>query len=173
MVRNSEWFLNVWRRYFRFLGSPEKAPLPDIGRFADLVAPALLLGMAIGRIGDIVNGEHFAKFTTLPWGVIYSHGDSPAIGRPASHPAVGYELIFDLLIVAVLWILKDRLRPHGMVFVLALTLYAIGRFFISFLRVEANTYFGLNEAQIVCLAVLLVTIPLLVYKANWGRTTQM
>ena len=173
MVRNSDWFLNMWGKYFAFFGKAEKAPLPEIGIFADLVAPALLLGMAIGRIGDIINGEHFAKFTTLPWGVIYSHGDSPGLGRPASHPAVGYELIFDLLIIGVLWMMKDRLRPHGMIFALAVSLYAIGRFFISFLRVEANTYFGLNEAQIVCLAILLVTIPLLVYKANWGRSTEI
>ena len=169
MLRNSDWFLAVWDKCFKFLGKAHPIQLPQIGSFADLVAPCLLLGMAIGRIGDVINGEHFARFTTLPWGVIYTHPDSPAINRPASHPAVAYELIFDLIIVVVLWFSKDKLRPDGMVFALALSLYALGRFFISFLRIEANTYFGLNEAQIVCLAILIVTVPLLVYKASLVR----
>ena len=169
MLRNSDWFLAVWEKCFKFLGKAHPIQLPQIGSFADLVAPCLLLGMAIGRIGDVINGEHFARFTTLPWGVIYTHPDSPAINRPASHPAVAYELIFDLIIVVVLWFAKDKLRPDGMVFALALSLYALGRFFISFLRIEANTYFGLNEAQIVCLAILIVTVPLLVYKASLVR----
>ena len=55
-----------------------------------------------------------------------------------------------------------------MFFALYLGLYSTGRFFISFLRQEFNTYFlGLNEAQIIALAVVIVTIPLLVYKAQW------
>ena len=70
MVRNSDWFLAVWDKCFKFLGKPQTIQLPHIGSFADLVAPCLLLGMAIGRIGDVINGEHFARFTTLPWGVI-------------------------------------------------------------------------------------------------------
>jgi prolipoprotein diacylglyceryltransferase len=90
------------------------------------------------------------------------------LGRAASHPAVAYELIFDLLLVAAIWPLRNRLRPHGMFFALYLGLYSTGRFFISFVREEFNTYFlGLNEAQIIALAVVIVTIPLLVYKAQW------
>lgn len=171
LIRNSEWFLNLWGKFFRFAGEPEKAPLPAVGRLADIAAPALLLAMAIGRLGDIINGEHFAKFTDLPWGVVYSHIDSPGVYRAASHPAVAYELIMDLVIFAAIWPLRNRLRPNGMVFVLYGALYSIGRFFISFLRVEENTYFGgaLNEAQIVSLIVVLITVPLLVYKAQFVR----
>ena len=57
-----------------------------------------------------------------------------------------------------------------MVFVLYGALYSVGRFFLSFLRVEDNIYvLGLNEAQIVCLVIMLVAIPLLVYKAQFVR----
>ena len=171
LIRNSQWFLNLWGRFFPFMGEPEKAPLPSVGRLADVAAPALLLAMAIGRLGDIINGEHWAKFTDLPWGVVYSHIDSPGAYRAASHPAVAYELLMDLAIFAIIWPLRNRLRPNGMVFVLYGALYSIGRFFISFLRVEQNTYFGgaLNEAQIVSLIVILITVPLLVYKAQFIR----
>lgn len=167
LIRNSDWFIKVWGKYFRFAGEPNKAPLPEIGRLADLTAPALLVAMAIGRIGDIINGEHFASFTSLPWGVVYTNPNSPAFGRAASHPAVAYELIFDLALLLIIWPLRHRLRPHGMLFALYLGLYSTGRFFLSFLREEFNAYFlGLNEAQIVALVVVIVTIPLLVYKAQ-------
>ena len=168
IVRNSDRFLALWGKAFHFAGEPNKAPLPGIGHLADIPAPAVLIAMAIGRIGDVINGEHFSSFTNFAWGVIYTHADSPALGRAASHPAVAYELIFDLLLVAAIWPLRNRLRPHGMFFALYLGLYSTGRFFISFLREEFNTYFlGLNEAQIIALAVVIVTIPLLVYKAQW------
>ena len=126
--------------------------------------------MAIGRIGDVINGEHFSHATALPWGVFYTHINSAGANRPVSHPAVVYEIILDLLILAIIWPLRNRLRPHGMVFVLYGALYAVGRFFVSFVRVETNSYFlGINEAQIVSLSIMIIAIPLLVYKAQFVR----
>jgi phosphatidylglycerol:prolipoprotein diacylglycerol transferase len=169
-IRNAGWFLGLWGRYFRFMGEPQRAPLPEIGHLADIAAPALLVSMAIGRIGDIINGEHFASFTSLPWGVIYTHPASPGIGRAASHPAVAYELLFDVALFLIIWPLRNRLRPRGMLFVLYGALYSTGRFFLSFLREEYNEYFfDLNEAQIVALLVVIVAVPLLVYKAQIVR----
>jgi phosphatidylglycerol:prolipoprotein diacylglycerol transferase len=171
MIRNSEWFLAMWRTVFPFMGEAHKANLPGIGRLADITAPALLLGQAIGRLGDIINGEHFSKVTDLPWGVIYTNANSPGIFRPPTHPTVGYELIFDLVLLAAIWPLRDRLRPHGMFFTLYLATYSIGRFFLSFLREEFNEYFGgnLNEAQVVAIIVVIFTVPLLVWKAQIVR----
>ncbi|MBI4188522.1 MAG: prolipoprotein diacylglyceryl transferase [Chloroflexi bacterium] len=134
-------------------------------RYADLVAPGLILAQAIGRIGDIINGEHFSTPTSLPWGVVYTHPDSPAYGRPPTHPAVAYELLMDLLIFAILWRWRERIRPDGSLFLLYLSLYATGRFFLSFLRLDSNTVFlSLNQAQWICLLVLAVTVPLLVWR---------
>ncbi len=170
IIRNSDRFLALWGRYFRFMGEPNKAPLPGLGRLADISAPAVLFSMAIGRIGDIINGEHFAKATALPWGVVYTNRASPGFGNPASHPAVAYELLFDLVLLAAIWPLRNRLRPQGMFFVLYGGLYSVGRFFLSFLRVEFNEYFfGLNQAQSAALIVILVATPLLVYKAQIVR----
>jgi phosphatidylglycerol:prolipoprotein diacylglycerol transferase len=169
LIRNSNWFLALWGKYLRFAGEPQKAPLPSVGILADLAAPVLLIAMAIGRIGDVINGEHWAKFTDLPWGVVYTHLDSPGLSRAASHPAVAYELLFDLALLAIIWPLRNRLRPDGMLFVLYGALYSVGRFFLSFLRVEQNTYWGgaLNEAQIVALIIIVIAVPLLVYKAQF------
>ena len=152
------------------MGEPHKATLPGIGHLADITAPAVLLAMAIGRIGDVINGEHFANPTSLPWGVVYTHFNSPGLLRPASHPAVAYELLFDLILLAILWPLRHRLRPRGMFFVLYGGLYSTGRFFLSFMRVENNVYFSvLNQAQVLALLVIVVALALLVYRARFVR----
>ena len=170
VIRNSDWFLAMWAKIFPFMGKAHRANLPGVGRLADITAPAVLFAMAIGRVGDIINGEHFSKVTDLPWGIIYTHANSPGIFRPPTHPAVAYELIFDLVLLAAIWPLRDRLRPHGMFFALFLATYSIGRFFLSFMREEFNEYFGaLNEAQVVAIIVVMVTVPLLVAKAQFVR----
>jgi len=170
VTRNSGRFLSFWNRFFRWAGELKKAELPRIGPLADIAAPAILISMAIGRIGDVINGEHFAHATDLPWGFFYTHINSAAVNRPVSHPAVVYEIILDLLVLAIIWPLRNRLRPHGMVFLLYGALYAVGRFFVSFVRVETNAYFlGMNEAQIVSLIIMVIAIPLLVYKAQFVR----
>ena len=176
LIRNSAGFLALWRPFAFVFGQPNKATLPSIGHLADVTAPALLAAMAIGRIGDIINGEHFAKATDLPWGFYYTHPNWPgnsAFPQPPpnpSHPAVAYEMLFDLILLAALWPLRNRLRPRGMFFALYAATYSVGRFFISFLRLESNTYFGgLNEAQIVALIVVIITVPLLVWKAQIVR----
>jgi phosphatidylglycerol:prolipoprotein diacylglycerol transferase len=173
IIRNSDQFLAFWgalRKVLPIFPEPHKAPLPGIGHLADVVAPALLIAMAIGRIGDIINGEHFAKATSLPWGFVYTNSESLGFGRPISHPAVAYELLFDLALAAVIWPLRNRLRPRGMFFVLYGALYSIGRFFLSFLRVESQTYFDfLNQAQVLALIVIVVAVPLLVFRAQIVR----
>jgi len=177
IIRNSDWFLALWGRFFRFAGEPHRAPLPGVGALADIAAPAVLLSMAIGRIGDIINGEHCADPTNLPWGVKYIYEVRPGVtlgevqcGIGVSHPAVAYELLFDLVLLAVIWPLRNRLRPPGMFFALYGALYSTGRFFLGFLRVEPNEYFlDLNQAQVLAIIVILVAVPMLVYKAQIVR----
>jgi phosphatidylglycerol:prolipoprotein diacylglycerol transferase len=140
------------------------ARLP-IAPYADHIASGLILAQAIGRIGDIINGEHISKPTSLPWGVVYTHPNSPGFGLPPVHPAVAYELLMDLLILGILLRLRGRLRPDGAVFLVYLVLYSVGRFFLSFLRLDSNTVFlGLNQPQWISLIVLAVAVPLLVMR---------
>ena len=144
----------------------------SIGRLADLAAPALLIAQAIGRIGDIINGEHLAKATDLPWGFIYSHGGSLANrhhGLIASHPAVAYELIYDLVVLGVLWKLRGRLAPPGMLFALYGMLYALGRFFNQFLRLDKEWFAGLQEAHVISLIVMAITVGILASRVRWVR----
>ena len=147
--------------------------LPSVAHLADIAAPALLIALAVGRIGDVINGEHWSSFSSLPWAWVYTDPDSLGYGRPASHPAVAYELIFCLIWAGVLWLMRDRIRPRGMLFALFFAGYSAGRFFISFIRQEQNTYlFNLNEAQVVAVIIMLVTVPLLIYRARLVQPTQ-
>ncbi len=136
-----------------------------IARYADRAALGLILAQAIGRIGDVINGEHISTTTGLPWGVVYTHPNSPAYGLPPVHPAVAYELLMDLFIFGILWKVLGRIRPDGSLFLLYLTLYSIGRFFLSFLRLDSNTVFlSLSQPQWISLLVLAVAIPILIFQ---------
>ena len=168
-VRNSVNFLNVIEA-IPFFKRPSSIALPKPGILADLVAAPMILGMAIGRIGDVINGEHFATYTDLPWGIIYTHPLSPGVGRPASHPAVFYELLWDLAVFALLIWLKDKVRPNGMIFVIFILLYSFGRFFIMFLREDYYmNILGLNQAQKVALVLVLITLPVVCFRARFFK----
>ncbi len=134
-----------------------------IARYIDLAGLGLIMAQAIGRIGDIINGEHISSSTELPWGVVYTHPNSPAFGLPPSHPAVAYELLMDLFIFGILWKLRNRVQPDGSLFLLYLTLYSTGRFFLSFLRLDSNTVFlSLSQPQWISILVLAAALPFLV-----------
>jgi phosphatidylglycerol:prolipoprotein diacylglycerol transferase len=131
---------------------------------ADAAVFGMLAGLAIGRIGDIINGEHFARVSDLPWAVTYSHPDSPGFFRAPQHPAVGYELIGDVVIMGMLayvW----KLRPKaGVIFCLGFILYAIMRFFVSFLRLDSKEpLLGMSTPQLVSIVVIAVLTPLMLY----------
>ncbi|MSQ11826.1 MAG: hypothetical protein EXR48_03940 [Dehalococcoidia bacterium] len=140
------------------------------GKLADITALAMLPGQAIGRIGDLINGEHISKITDVPWGVVWSHPDSPTFrtyGLAATHPTVAYELLYDLLLFALLWtFVRERLKPDGMLFVAYLAFYAFGRFFMQFYRVDRVWAAGLQEAHFISLGIILVTVLLLGFRAT-------
>jgi phosphatidylglycerol---prolipoprotein diacylglyceryl transferase len=125
-------------------------------RLLDVVAPGFLLGQAIGRIGDIINGEHLGRHAPgLPWAVIYTHPNTLGeIGVPV-HPAVAYELLWDLVAAAVaVWLLRRHVLSPGGAFAVSLALYGLGRFWVGFYRIDLQVAFGLGLAQLLGLAVL-------------------
>ena len=141
----------------------------QFGYFADLIAPVLLLGQAIGRVGCTIAGYHPGIATSLPWGVVYTHPDNPAFGIGATHPVVVYEIIYLLIIFGVLLKLRGRLKPDGSLFLIYLSLYSLWRFGSHFLRLEDPFLFGLQQAQVIAIIVLAITIPLLIRRTRWAK----
>ena len=130
------------------------AKVPNLPRGADIAAMGAIVGMAVGRLGDIINGEHFAHRTSLPWGVVYTDGNSPSFlqfgpDAIAQHPAVAYELIGDLLIFGILLIVYFNVKRAGVTFFAFVFLYGLLRTMVSFLRLDDIIFLGLRTAQIV------------------------
>jgi len=137
--------------------------LPHFGLMADVAAMGGIIGMAVGRIGDIINGEHFAKTTDWPIGVLYTHSDSPSYPRftavdpqLAQHPVVGYELVGDLLIFVALFVLYRVLKRDGMVFWAWVFIYGAMRFGLSFMREDEIVFAGLRMAQLIALGAMIL-----------------
>ena len=139
----------------------------DIWKGLDAASAGLIAGMGIGRIGDLINGEHLAKATDLPWGVIYTHPDSPAFAHSitvgAHHPATTYEMLGDFVILAAaIYLVLGPLRKwSGATFFFFLISYAVMRFFVSMLRLDsADTFFlGVTVPQLVSIVVIAICIP--------------
>jgi phosphatidylglycerol:prolipoprotein diacylglycerol transferase len=138
----------------------------------DAGGAAAMIGLAIGRIGDVINGEHHGSPTTLPWGVQYVN---PAtLGEPGKvvHPEVAYEMVLCLLILGALLPFHQRLKarlPDGVVGLIYLGVYGAGRFFLSFLRTDPGVFLGLRQAQIaslLMLAVAIIAVPALFRRAQ-------
>ena len=136
------------------------------GRIADAAGPPMLLGLAIGRIGDIINGEHWAIATTLPWAVEYVNPKTLGELGLAVHPEVAYELLMLVAIVlvqVVLWRMpRFRDLAPGAEFSVGLLAYAVGRFFLSYLRINPTYIFGLRGAQLLGVVAAVIAAVVLV-----------
>jgi len=109
---------------------------------ADVLAPALLIAQAIGRLGNWFNQELFGGPTDLPWGlkIDATHPNFPA-GFPADtlfHPTFLYELLWNLVAAALIifWAERRFKLGHGRVFLLYVMLYTAGRLWIEMLRID-------------------------------------
>jgi phosphatidylglycerol:prolipoprotein diacylglycerol transferase len=144
------------------------AKVPNIPRGADIAAIGATVGMAVGRLGDIINGEHFAKSTDLPWGIIYTNANSPSFIRfgpdaAPQHPAVGYELLGDLVIFAILMLIYYRVPRAGVTFFAWVFLYGLLRFTVSFLRLDDEIVLGLTMAQVIAVVAMPVGLAGILY----------
>lgn len=103
--------------------------------FLDLITPAVLLGLAIGRIGCLAAGCCWGKTTSLPWGVTFSHPHTlSAIRYVPVHPVQIYESLGALLIFFALRRIGAKKSPEGTLFLTGLGSYAVLRFFVEFFR---------------------------------------
>ncbi len=130
--------------------------------FADALAPAMLAAQAVGRMGNYVNQELYGAPTTLPWGLEI---DGAVAGYPDEtlfHPIFLYEMLWNLLGVAVLLLVERAARRHaearadavgepgyglrwGRLFALYLVWYGLGRSWLEALRIDptSNELFGI------------------------------
>jgi phosphatidylglycerol:prolipoprotein diacylglycerol transferase len=108
-------------------------------KFADVFAPALALGHAIGRLGCFFNGCCFGKACTLPWGVRFP-APHFAHGYPV-HPTQLYEAAGNLAIFIGLTAFYRHKRFDGQIWWLYVLSYGVLRFVVEFFRGDYDIYY--------------------------------
>ena len=134
-----------------------------IHRLSDAVAPGVVLGQALGRLGCLITGDALGPQTDGFWGIRYLNPGAmaPQLGV-AYQPTFAYEAAWDLVVFAILWTLRKRVRGDGHLFAIYLGLYAVGKFALTFLRSEVIWLGGLQEAQLLAVGLLLLSIRVVV-----------
>lgn len=129
----------------RIAGYPRKT--------GDLFAPAVAIGMAIGRVGCLL-AEAPGRPTTLPWGVHVDPANAALVGEcpgcaigAAMHPSFVYEIVFHLLAFVALQRIRGRALPAGETLTLYLAAYGAFRFAVEFTRANETVWLGLTRPQ--------------------------
>ncbi len=118
---------------------------------ADIFAPPIAIGHAIGRLGCLAAGCCYGKAAeNLPWGIIFTDPECLAPTNVKLHPTQLYESAGELLIFVALIALRNRKTFNGELFMVYLACYAVLRFIVEFFRGDAGRGFlaeGLSLSQ--------------------------
>ena len=137
--------------------------------WADIFAPAVALGQAIGRWGNFINQEVYGSPSTLPWAItIAPENRLPEFQQYATyHPLFLYESLFNFLNMGLLiWAgrkFQDKLKD-GDIFLIYLISYPIYRFFMEYLRLDNSYVGGINANQTMMLVVAVLSAGVIVWR---------
>src|SRR3989344_2152860 len=102
---------------------------------ADIVVIPVALALALGRIGNFINGELYGRATDVSWCIEYSKNKFiEAIPEGCRHPSQLYESFKNLAIFGILWAIKDKKFPKGFMFWSFVSLYGLFRTIAEFFR---------------------------------------
>jgi len=144
----------------------------SFGHLADVISPGIILAQAVGRVGCTILGDDYGFQTSLPWGFVYTSPNSDAfqaVGLTPTHPVVVYEIMYALILFGILMLLRKKLTPDGSLFLVYLAFYAVWRIGSDFLREGTDFLFGLHQAQVIGIIVLIICIVLLAWRTRWVK----
>ncbi|MGA2160370.1 MAG: prolipoprotein diacylglyceryl transferase, partial [Dehalococcoidia bacterium] len=134
----------------------------SILKLLDIMALFAPVGQFFGRIGNFINGDVIGYPTSLPWGVVYANPDSfPPRHDIAYHPAAAYEALTNVILFAILWSLRNRLKP-GMLFFVYILGYSLSQIIVFTWRDNEVIFLGLKQAQLTAIAVIIVAVTIYV-----------
>ena len=151
-----------------------KRGLPILA-LADCIAPGLLLGLALGRVGCFLNGCCYGGPCDLPWAVSFPQGSPPWLDQQARgilpdnasrslpiHPAQLYAALDAALLAALAVAFTPVSRRNGEVFALVLTLHPISRILLEAIRTDEPPALGtpLSISQLISLVLLILAMGL-------------
>lgn len=132
---------------------------------ADIAAPSIVLGQAIGRWGNFFNGEAHGGVVSYQF---ISHfplfiQKGMYIDGSYYHPTFLYESIWNLCVCLILIYLLRRVLKNGTVILSYIGLYSLGRFFIEGLRTDSLMFYGIRTAQLVSIFGMIFSITFLIF----------
>lgn len=147
----------------------------------ELVAPALAVGYAVGRVGCFLVGDDYGRPSTVPWAVKFPQGMPPTtagvlerdfgVAVPggvlptdviAVHPSQLYEVVFMFAVFVLLWKLRSHTHAPGWLFGLYLAFAGVERFLVEFVRAKDDRFFGpFTLAQVTSLSLVAIGMFLL------------
>ena len=144
----------------------------DLRTAMDVVAPAIPLAQMIGRWGNWFNQELYGRPSELPWALEIDPENRPVqhLEQATFHPTFLYESLWNLMVVLAL-IKIDRMKKlnTGMLFIVYLALYSIGRIWVEALRIDEATKIAGLRVNIWVFALLLLLSLGLLFKVEWKR----
>ncbi len=159
LLRPGDWFGSVGYAFYGaiLIGVPatavylRRSDRPLV--YLDALAAGFPLGMAVGRIGDLINGEHYGPVTSTPWGFRYTDPGA-AVPSPelAYQSGAFYEILLALVMLIFLWPMSKRITTPGLLLCVTVAFYAAGRFLIFFVIRDSDVVaLGLRQAQLTSL----------------------
>ena len=158
-------------------------------KFADQLAPLILLGYAIGRLGCFLVGDDYGIPSNLPWAMSFPEGLPPTTtsvfeyqfpwvdisGLPAGvikvHPTQMYETLICSILFYLLWSKRNNILVPGSLFFQYLILAGSERFIIEFLRTNEKYVFDIfSGAQILSILMIIIGSYFLLNPISGGKT---
>ena len=139
----------------------------------DSISLSLILGQAIGRIGNLMNGDAYGIPTTLPWGIHFPANSPAGMAYPgqATHPSMIYEMILNLLIFWLLWRLRKRGYKDGFLTSLYFILYSIDRSIVSITRGDSLWLGSIRAAHVISAILVASFLIFMLSRRLYERTT--
>ncbi len=142
---------------------------PRRRRILDVIAPYTLVGIAIGRFGEFLDGHGQGVPSTLPWATQYADrlAATPDFGV-FRHPVQLYDGVAALAVCG-LALAVPRRAPPGTRFALCLVLYAAARLGLGAVRLDPAFLFGLQIDQLLALGSIAVGVVFGLTPLLWSR----
>lgn len=97
---------------------------------ADIYCVTFPIGLGLGRMGNFINGELFGRVSDVPWAMVFPDG-----GPAARHPSQLYEFLLEgVVLFVILWTVKNRRPPVGVMLGYCWVFYGLFRCFVEFFR---------------------------------------
>ena len=141
-------------------------------KVTDILAPALILGQAIGRWGNFINQEAYGSIVSEKF-INYFPAfikNQMYIEGGYRHPTFLYESVWNILIFFLLiWLINKEFKKDGDVFFTYLIGYSIGRFFIEDLRTDSLMFLNIQVAQLISGLLIIFALVMLYFRHRTDR----